>query len=287
MKKTCSVCGEEALSQMTAYQKHHLSKCRSCTMVLAHLEPHKRTLEEHYAQYGRDDFFSPITKQRYNEWLDTFEEYREHNRILDVGCGIGFFLETALERNWEVFGTEYTDESVNICEQKGIQMYKGEIENIEFNDLKFDVVVSIEVLEHISNPLSHLERINQILRPGGTLYLTTPNFNSLNRRILGERWNVLAYPEHLSYFNKKSLNMALSKSGFVKKQLITEGISLEHLKTSIQKKNVDHSTPDTSDERLRQAAESYYVLKKFKFLANYLLNVVGLGESLKAFYYKS
>ena len=289
MKKivTCPICGNNDISLMPSYQRHYLSQCKSCTMVFSNIEPDKRDLEQHYAQYARNDYFSPITKQRYEEWLNVFEKYRNTSRILDVGCGMGFFLETAKNLNWQVFGTEYTDESVNICKQKGIEMFKGDIEEMDFKELKFDVIVSIEVIEHLSHPTAHLEKISHLLRPGGALYLTTPNFNSINRRILSEKWNVLSYPEHLSYFNKKPLHLALTHSGLAKKEIKTEGISLESLKTSLQKKTVDHSSSDTSDEHLRQASEKYLILNKTKAIINYLLNFFGLGESLKALYIKS
>jgi 2-polyprenyl-3-methyl-5-hydroxy-6-metoxy-1,4-benzoquinol methylase len=197
---------------------------------------------------------------------------------------VGFFLEEAIKREWNVYGTEFTDKAIDMCTAKGIKMFRGELDEIDFSGLKFDVITSIEVLEHLSNPVEHLNAARKLLRPGGIIYITTPNIKSFNSRILRNKWNGLSYPEHLCYYSKKSLSRAMKESGFKKVSLRTEGISPERLVTSMENKKVDHSSATTRDELLRQRLESSIFLKLLKRFTNSVLNILSLGESLKAVY---
>jgi SAM-dependent methyltransferase len=203
---------------------------------------------------------------------------------LDIGCGLGFFLEEAQQLNWKVFGTEYTDVAVEKCIQKRITTFKGDLSEINFGNEKFDVVTCFEVIEHIQDLTSFINHIKNILRPGGLLYLSTPNINSLNSRLLKQNWNVLCYPEHLSYFSKKSLNHLLTANCFQKLFLISDGISPERLIRSRKGEVVDQSTSQNKDEKLRKHLEKHYLLRFIKGFANDFLNVFNLGESLKGLY---
>ncbi|HAW51682.1 MAG TPA: hypothetical protein DCX54_05040 [Flavobacteriales bacterium] len=280
----CTVCNSEQVSILKAYEKHKLTKCTECSMVFAWDIPDSRELIAHYEEYGRDDYKSPITVKRYREILSKFEHARSLNRILDIGCGMGFFLEVAQELNWKTYGTEYTETAVENCRQKDITMFKGDLSEINFGELTFDVITCIEVIEHIQDLHSFISGIKKILRPGGLLYLTTPNIRSLNSRMLKEDWNVLCYPEHLSYFSKKSLNKLLESNSFEKLFLVSDGVSPERLLTSIKRKTVDHSTSENKDEKLRIQLEKNSFLKTVKRMVNGLLNTLNLGESLKGLY---
>ena len=121
---------------------------------------------------------------RYNELLDIFERYRKTSNILDIGCGVGYFLEEAKKRNWNVYGTEYSEQAVNICTEKGLNVKKGTTSSINFDKEFFDIITSFEVIEHINNPLEEIQSIYNILRDDGIFYLTTPNINSITRLLL-------------------------------------------------------------------------------------------------------
>ncbi len=120
----CLICKSDRLVNLESYSSTFLCKCKDCGFVFSKKIPTSDELIKHYSNYGRNDYLSPITVKRYNELLDYFEKYRKTNKILDVGCGIGYFLEEAKKRNWEVYGTEYTDVAIDICTSKGISMQK-------------------------------------------------------------------------------------------------------------------------------------------------------------------
>lgn len=277
----CPNCMSYRFRKLRKYQEHYLSKCSKCKFVFAHQIPSHRELENHYEGYGRNDYLSPITVKRYNELLDQFEPYRKTNRILDVGCGIGYFLEVAKKRGWEVYGTEYTGEAIKICAEKGIKMYKGDLKSNMFEKEAFDVITSIEVIEHLSHPAEHIQLLKSFLRNGGALYVTTPNFNSLLRRHLGQNWNVIAYPEHLSYFTRKSITSLLKKKEFRIKYAKTHGISVTRLKTSQGRSKQKYISATSDDEKIRESFENNSTKQLIKKLINAQLSLLGVGDSLK------
>jgi 2-polyprenyl-3-methyl-5-hydroxy-6-metoxy-1,4-benzoquinol methylase len=274
------------LKPLSAYQKAHLCKCGSCGFVFAQKIPTEQELIEYYDGYGRNDYLSPVTIKRYNELLDAMEPFRKSNKLLDVGCGIGYFLEVAKERGWEVHGTEYTDRAMEICTAKGIQMKQGKLDPANYEPGSFDVITSFEVLEHINNPLEETNNFNQLLRKGGLVYLTTPNFNSLLRHRLKERYNVITYPEHLSYYTPSTLKKIFTQCGFRKLKIQTTGISLTRLKTSQGQTSQAFISETSDDEQLRNKIEEKKYLQLAKNMVNGTLTLCGVGDSLKGWFVK-
>ena len=282
----CLVCSSKVLLDLHDYMDHHLSQCKKCGFVFAKKIPSDKELEEHYKGYGRNDYLSPITIKRYNELLNTFEEFRKTNKILDVGCGIGYFLEVAKERGWDVYGTEYTDEAIEICEKKGITMHKGILKSENYVEESFDIITSFEVIEHINNPIPELTNFHKLLRKGGLVYLTTPNFNSILRYRLKSDYNVICYPEHLSYYTPKTLKNAFLNTGFQMKKIETTGFSLTRLKTSKGSSNEAFISKSSTDEKIRGTIEANKMLQVIKKLINKLLSIIGKGDSLKGYFIK-
>lgn len=282
----CLVCNSTQLKPLEAYTAAHLVKCSACGFVFAQKIPTEQELIAYYDGYGRNDYLSPITIKRYNELLDQMEPFRKTNKLLDVGCGIGYFLEVAKERGWEVYGTEYTDRAIEICEGKGIIMQQGKLDPSKFEAESFDIITSFEVLEHINNPIEETNNFYQLLRKGGLVYLTTPNFNSLLRYRLKERYDVITYPEHLSYYTPKTLNKLFKRCGFKKKAIQTTGISLTRLKTSQGKTSQAFISETSDDENLRKQIEEKGYLQLAKKMVNGTLTLFGVGDSLKGWFVK-
>lgn len=286
----CLISGSKNLKPLKGYEKHYLVKS-PVGFVFCLRMPTGQELQEHYAKYTREEYYSPLTRQRYRDLLDSWEPYRKTNKILDIGCGTGFFLEVAKEKGWEVYGTEYTSNAIAICKSKGISMQQGKLDATHYREEMFDVITSFEVIEHINNPIEEVKNIHSILRKGGLFYLTTPNFNALERRILKANYNVIEYPEHLSYYTPKTLNYLLTRNGFKKKKILTTGVSLTRLKVSMRtaqnKPNSEALVSATStDEVLRTKSEANPMLRLAKNSINTFLNLFGIGNSLKAWYVK-
>ena len=282
----CLICNEINLTELKDFRTAGLVKCQSCGFVFSKYIPTKEELIAHYNGYGRNDYLSPITIKRYNELLDHFEKFRKTNNILDVGCGIGYFLEIAKERGWNVYGTEFTQEAISICQQKGIEIREGALTNQMFEPEQFDIITSFEVLEHINNPIEELTHFNHFLRKGGLVYLTTPNFNSLLRIKLKEKYDVITYPEHLSYYTPSTLLKLFKNSGFKKYKIETTGISISRLKSGKNHASIAHVSESSDDEKLRNSFETKFYMKLIKNTINKGLTIVGLGDSLKGWFIK-
>lgn len=277
----CLLCQSLNPKPLGGYEAAHLVRCGECRFVFSSAIPTAEELTEHYEQYGRDDYLSPVTVKRYHELLDRFEPARKNNRILDVGCGIGLFLGVAQARGWKVYGTEFSDRAVEICARKGIVMHRGSLDSANYQADFFDVITSIEMIEHINNPVEDLSNVAAILRPGGLLYITTPNFNSLSRFFLKGGWNIIGYPGHLSYYTPETITALLRRCGFERAELRTTGISLTRLKTSLKISGERVISPVSDDEKVRVVLERNYILRTVKHLLNYVLTVSGSGDTIK------
>lgn len=283
----CLICGSSKLKKKGEYLDGNMLQCESCGFVFAKNIPTVQELIEHYEGYGRNDYLSPITIKRYHEILDSFEPFRKTNNLIDVGCGIGYFAEVAKERGWNVYGTEYTDEAIEICKNKGIQMEEGKLDPTKYPEGHFDIVASFEVIEHINNPQEEMANFNKILRKGGACYITTPNFNSLSRMLSGPNWVVVDYPEHLSYYTPKTLGNLLRNSGFKKKVVEATGFSVSRHKISQKTTDVkSYIDPNSDDEKLREKMESIWYWKLIKKIINGTLTFFGVGDAMKVLYVK-
>jgi SAM-dependent methyltransferase len=283
----CTICGNQHLKELPGYRLAYLVKCAGCGFVFSQKIPTQAELSAHYEGYGRNDYLSPITIKRYHEILDNLEKYRQSNRLLDVGCGIGYFLVEAKNRGWEVYGTEYNERAVDICQKKGIHMQLGMLNTAHYEPGFFDVITSFEVIEHINNPLQDVQKFHHLLARGGAVYLTTPNFSSVSKNYLGNRWNIITYPEHLSYYSASTLTHLFKINGFKKIKIETTGVSISRIKVSKNQSDVNPISSDSEDEKLRILTETKWYMSLAKKFINGVLTLFKKGDTLKAIFVKT
>ncbi len=282
----CLITNAQDLYPLKGYEKNYLVKSKSSEFVFCSKIPTDEEILKHYTNYpigyGVD---SAITTIRINEVLDGFEKFRKTNNMLDVGCGPGLFLIEAKKRGWEVYGTEFTDNQLAYLHDKGINTLKGKLTNDSFEDELFDVIISSEVIEHINNPLEEMKHFHRLLRKGGLVYITTPNFNAIERFLLKGDYAIIEYPEHLCYYTPKTIDLLLTNNGFNKLKITTTGVSIARIKKSIKRKNNESTEHVFSDESIREQLEFGYK-RYIKLFINGMLNLFGIGNSLKAWYVK-
>lgn len=285
----CLICESQNLAKMkNYYEQHQLLKCSSCNFVFMEKIPTAEELDLHYGKYVyyREGYFSPLTKKIYSDLLDKFEKYRKTGKLLDVGCGRGWFLLEAKKRGWEVYGTEYSSTALEICKQQGLDVRNGKLLNNSFPENEFDVITSFEVIEHINNPLEEVQNINKFLRKGGLFYFTTPNFNCILRYYLGSSYDIIGYPEHLSYYTRNTISYLLKNNGFKKNKIEITGISITRFKTSRKISNESFVSKDSSDEIIRMKIAKKWHLDMIRVFINKILTITGLGMTLKGYFIK-
>jgi SAM-dependent methyltransferase len=252
--------------------------------VFATRRPSDSELEEHYMHYGTAWHDSSITRLRYRELLDAFEPYRQSNRILDFGCGAGFFLEEAQARGWDAVGSEFSERALQLLEAKGLQVLRAPLSADSLDAESFDVITAFEVLEHVREPLDEARIMARGLRAGGLFYCTTPNWNAVNRRLLGPEWSVIGYPEHLSYFTVSSLSACLVRAGFERRRVATTGFAPGALVRKLPAADAPPAGSGSVDERLRSASEGSLLLRGAKTATNAILSAIRGGDTLKGWF---
>lgn len=136
-----------------------------------------------------------------------------HNRLLDVGCGNGAFLADARTAGWECVGTDFDPHAVAMIRSLGIDAHLGELEALRFEAGSFDAITLSHVIEHVHDPKVLLAECARLLRPGGTLWIATPNSRSWVHRRFGA--NLLDFaPCHLILFSPEVLKILLDTRGF-------------------------------------------------------------------------
>jgi len=134
--------------------------------------------------------------------------------LLDVGCGSGGFLELATEMGWKAEGVDFDPQAVKVARQRGLVVHQGGIETLGDRAEYYDVVTLSHVIEHVHDPVCLLRSCFRLLKPGGRLWLETPNLESTGHVYYGRNWRGLEPPRHLVLFTWASLGSALSRAGF-------------------------------------------------------------------------
>jgi methionine biosynthesis protein MetW len=141
--------------------------------------------------------------------------------LLDVGCGNGAFLSKMQQLKWIVQGIEIDEKAATVAREKGLNVQCLTLEEANFEKNYFDVIVLSHVIEHVYDPESLLRQCHKILKPGGKIVVTTPNFKSLGHRIYKGFWRGLEVPRHLMVFSKNNLRDCSVKAGFKTEKLCT------------------------------------------------------------------
>src|SRR3989344_280903 len=95
-------------------------------------------------------------------------------KILDLGCGTGAVMKFLDSKDYKVCGVDTNDAALDYCSEKRLEVKKGEAENINFDDNAFDIVLALDLLEHLDSPEKSIREINRILKKDGLLIATVP-----------------------------------------------------------------------------------------------------------------
>lgn len=149
---------------------------------------------------------------------DTDDHYRlappAPARILDFGCGGGEYLKRMRRLGNQVTGVDFDPASLDLARRSGLDVMFPEDLDAAAHDGSFDLVTLAHVIEHVQDPVALLRRLRRCLRPGGRLYLETPNAEAAGLSLFGRYWRGLEVPRHLSVPTRFGLQTALEAAGF-------------------------------------------------------------------------
>lgn len=139
----------------------------------------------------------------------------ERCRLLDAGASYGHFL-AAVSPHHDAWGLEVNRGAVEWSIQKlGVRNAVGSVyEPSSDLPMPFDVITAWDVIEHLAEPRQALDACRKLLRPGGWLFLSTPDAGSLAARAMGRHWHYLDPLQHINLFSRKNLARLLEETGF-------------------------------------------------------------------------
>ncbi|MCC7365940.1 MAG: class I SAM-dependent methyltransferase [Dehalococcoidia bacterium] len=225
----CRLCHHTTFATLPSPKLAHLWRCATCDLVCVRRIP---APEELHAVYGEAYFrnarsdemgYEDYEQDRYcivktaGRRLDHIEQYsHERGRLLDVGCALGFFMDTAHRRGWDVEGVDISQHAVSYAtEQLGLRAKAGLLREAGYAPGSFDVITMWDVIEHVTDPVAELAYARELLSPHGLLVLSTPDIGALVAKATGPRWmGFKLAEEHLYYFSRKTIALALERAGF-------------------------------------------------------------------------
>ena len=263
-RKACVLCGREAFSPLWRLEGFSFVRCRACGLIQQNPQPLASAV---LRRYGKDYLDYEMARQfdyrdlellaladlRFDERVGPLVEVagREGRApaILDVGCATGALLAHFREMGWQAIGVEACAESAAYGRERfGLDIRPTTLEKAGLGASRFDVVHASHLIEHLNDPAGFLSELRGLLRPGGLLFLTTPNADGFQARLLGKAWRS-AINDHLYLFSARTLRSMLERSGFRVEGLVTwggwaRGLPLAFLKPSLDRAAKKHGSGD-------------------------------------------
>jgi 2-polyprenyl-3-methyl-5-hydroxy-6-metoxy-1,4-benzoquinol methylase len=164
---------------------------------------------------GRVLGFVPVLRRRATFGLDVlFPPWHDERRLLDVGCGSGWYLAQMRDLGWRVMGVEMDPQAAKVAREcRQLRVFVGTLEEAQFPEGSFDTITMSHVLEHVPDPTALLKECYRLLSPGGHLILVVPNLGSLGHRIFRHHWRGLEPPRHLCLWRTATLSKVLGETG--------------------------------------------------------------------------
>jgi len=230
----CNLCGNEkgfsVVSKKIREGEGLILKCLECNHIFQAIDMNADELEEYYNDiYTATNSLSDSeidVEEHFQERLKTLDNMLKHispileknMKVLDIGSGAGALLSTIKDSVSSLYATELNKSYVKYMNNKGIKAQYGFFEKLEF-DSKMDLIISINAIDHMPNPIEVLEKIYNTLNDDGKIYFELPNKNEALNLYLPEdkqdKFNTFFWHKaHFSYFYEETIRYALEKVGF-------------------------------------------------------------------------
>lgn len=232
----CDSCRSDTFTFL--FHHHHqwkVQQCTSCGLVQVIPRPH---ISEIRKLYENDvSHFTPYLEQaevhkKYftNKLQELKNKLKTQNSklpspitILDVGCLTGVLLTVANEMGMKTQGVDISQDAVNYCVSQGLAVSQGTIGNFwkKHKKKKYSIITAFEIIEHEYSPKEMLSSIWKLLDKNGVVAISTPNYGSWWRKIMGKYWPGYQHREHLFFYDPESLQFLFRSVGFREISIVT------------------------------------------------------------------
>ncbi len=231
MRKICKICGNKLFEEPVLKLKNmpksaqyfpdkkglkkdrginlDIFQCSGCGVVQLIRKP-VPYYREVIRAVGISQEMIKFRKEYFREFIERYK--LKNKKIIEIGCGNGDYLEILHKMPVKVYGLEYSDKAVAVCRNKGLNVYKGFVENEKYQieGFPYDAFLCLSFLEHIPEPNSFLRGIWYNLKEKGLGLIEVPNFDMIIRKKLFSEF----IPDHIFYFSKDTLTTILKINGF-------------------------------------------------------------------------
>ena len=200
-------------------------RCGRCGLGYLHPRLREETIHRVYAdssyfgagiEFGYADYAGQETALRrtFRAFLRALQR-RGHagGRLADIGCGPGYLLAEAQPLFPVRMGTEMSPELARRASAVSDGVICGGPDDLADEDRRFDTVTAVSVLEHIYRPSVFLAACARLLTDDGVLVVVVPNLGSFWRRMMGRHWPSFKIPEHIAYYEGKTLEILAGRAG--------------------------------------------------------------------------
>lgn len=222
----CGLCGAPG-RRFVVKHGFEVLRCSGCDNAFVPSDAVPKNLEEIYsAAYfeGGESTGYPgyladreILLKNFAERLAFIESAKPPGRrLLDVGAAYGLLLKVARDAGWDASGIEIApDCALEASRLSGANVACGDFLTVPCTG-PYDVIVMLDVIEHLRDPSAAMARAFDLLSPGGLLVIETGDLHAPWSRLLGRRWYFFDPPAHLFYFSKRGLLELLHRTGFAR-----------------------------------------------------------------------
>lgn len=210
----CSLCGHTYNRELyLKYKNYYLVRCDFCSFVSVKNTPTESELNSFYSS---KDYENPLTAEEVIRTeakisINMISKFLNNGKLLDIGCGRGYFMDEAIKKGWEAEGFDYSRSVVNYATNKlDLNVKRKNIFSFR-TESKYDLVTLIQFIEHFPNPVDVFKKALSFVKASGYVYVATPNIDSLISKVCRKEFDHIIPPEHLSFFSSKSLNHMFSQ----------------------------------------------------------------------------
>ena len=172
-----------------------------------------------------------------------FKKYKKA-KLLDVGCGTGWFIEEANKFVGKVYGLEPGKNlAKNTSLRLGINIFDKDFLKVNFKN-KFDIITLFDVIEHVPNPVKYIKKCFKILNKGGIVVIFTPNSDSYGLEVLGTKSTHVCPPDHLFIFNDFCMRKIIEYNNFRLVHYETKGSDIADIYMQVKQGDKDKKVSD-------------------------------------------